>query len=180
MQYLYRAFNKEGELLYIGISSQWHHRLHQHEKTSAWIEEADHVTIERFPDRETVAEAERRAVLTEKPRDNKVFAHDYESPAAHWAKIKKWVKSGEAPDYTHQMIVTWMRETAFEVYQNKPAQLRPKAIAFLFLQEVELAARHGFRPCRNCAGVWNSSIIQPGYEGGEEQLLEVAEKNGAN
>jgi predicted GIY-YIG superfamily endonuclease len=171
MQYLYRAYGSKGELLYIGISSQWHHRLHQHEKTSEWIEQATNVTIERFPDRESVSLAERKAVEAEKPIYNKVFAHDYESAPIHWAKIKTWIKTGRAPDDNHQLIVDAIRETALDVYENKPAQLRPKGMAFLFLDLIEMAVYNGYKPCRNCVGLWNSSIIQPGYEGGEEQLL---------
>jgi len=179
MQYLYRAFNEYGELLYIGISGQWHRRLHEHEKTSAWIEEADYVKLERFPDRESVSEAEQLAVLVEKPLYNKVYNQEYESAATHWHRIKKWLKSGVAPDEEHQTLIDDLRETAFEVYGNKPSQLRPRGIAFLFLQQIEIDAYHGKTTCRNCAGVWNSAIIQPGYEGGEEQLLKIGAENGA-
>jgi predicted GIY-YIG superfamily endonuclease len=177
MQYLYRAYGPEGELLYIGISSQWHHRLHQHEKTSDWIEQATNVTIERFADRESVALAEREAVRNEKPIHNKVFTQDYESAAAHWAKLKSWVISGQAPDERHQFIVDAIRETAFDVYQNRPSQIRPKGMAFLFLELIEVSVYKEYEPCRNCVGVWNSSIIQPGYEGGEQQLLRTGESN---
>ena len=173
MQYLYRAYGPNGELLYIGISSQWHHRLHQHEKTSAWIEQATNVTIERFADRDSVSLAEREAVQKEKPIHNKVFTEDYESAAVHWAKVKKWIKSGVAPDENHQLLIDAIRETALDLYETKPAQLRPKGMAFLFLELIEISVHHGYKPCRNCAGLWNSAIIQPGYEGGEEQLLGV-------
>jgi len=173
MQYLYRAYGPQDQLLYVGISSQWHHRLHQHEKTAEWIEQADYVKLERFSDREAVSLAEREAIQNEKPKYNKVFSEAYESAAAHWAKIKSWVKSGEAPDYSHQYIIDEIRDTALSVYNKKPSQLRPRAMAFLFLQIVEMSVHYGFNPCRNCAGVWNSSIIQPGYEGGEGQLLEA-------
>lgn len=180
MQYLYRAFDSDGQLLYIGISGQWHQRLHQHEKTSDWIEKADYVKIERFADRQAVSEAEQLAVITEKPLYNKVYVEEYESAATHWHRIKKWVKSGVAPDEQHQELVDDLRSTAFEVYGNKPAQLRPRGMAFLFLEQIEFDVFHGRLPCRNCAGVWNSAIIQPGYEGGEEQLLQVGETNGIN
>lgn len=180
MQYLYRAFDKEGQLLYIGISGQWHHRLHQHEKTSEWMERADYVKIERFPDRESVSNAERLAVVTEKPLYNKVYVEEYESAAAHWHRLKKWIKSGVAPDAQHQQLVDDIRETASDVYRNKPSQLRPRGMAYLFLEQIELDVYHNVTPCRNCAGVWNSAIIQPGYEGGEEQLLETGELNAIN
>jgi predicted GIY-YIG superfamily endonuclease len=180
MQYLYRAFSNEGNLLYVGISSQWHNRLHQHEKTSGWIHEADYVKIERFEDRESAAEAEKKAIVLEKPRDNKVFSEDYESASVHWAKIKKWILSGKATDQRHQELVDWIRESGLDVYGNKPRELRPKGMAFLFGQEIEINVYHGYKPCRNCAGVWNSTIIQDAYVEGELQLLEVGERNGLN
>lgn len=172
MEYLYRAFSSDNQLLYVGISNQWHHRLHQHEKTAEWIEQADLVRIERFPDRLSVEAAEKLAIQTEKPRFNKVFTEDYESPAVHWAKMKKWIKSGTAPDHEHQQIIEAIRDIGLDPYGNKPSQLRPKGMAFLFMDTIEFLVYQGLKPCRNCAGLWNSSIIQPGYEGGEEQLLE--------
>jgi predicted GIY-YIG superfamily endonuclease len=176
MQYLYRAYNSQDQLLYVGISSQWHHRLHQHEKSAEWIEQADYVKIERFLDRESVSIAEREAVTAEKPIYNKVFAEDYESAAAHWMRIKSWIKSGNAPDDSHQYIIDVIRLCAKKTYQNNPSKLRPGGMGFLFLEIVEMLVRQGFEPCRNCAGVWNSSTIQGGYQQGEKQLLE----NGGN
>lgn len=180
MEYLYRAFDNTGALLYVGISSRWHYRLHQHEKTSDWIERADYVQISRFPDRESVERAEKEAIRSEKPQFNKVFSEDYEAAPSHWLKLKQWIRSGKAPDKTHQFIVDNIRESALLDYKVKPSELRPKMMAFLFLQQIEIAVYHGFEPCRNCGGVWNSSIIQPGYEGGEDMLLEVGAKNGTN
>jgi predicted GIY-YIG superfamily endonuclease len=171
MQYLYRAFDSQNQLLYVGISNQWHHRLHQHEKSAAWIEQADYVKIERFSDRESVSVAEREAVKTEKPLHNKVFNEDYEAALAHWKKIKRWIKTGHAPDESHQYIVDVIRDCAKDLYQNNPNTVKSEGMAFLFLEIVEALFYQGFEPCRNCAGVWNSSTIQVGHAVGKAELL---------
>jgi hypothetical protein len=75
------------------------------------------------------------------------------------------------------VLVDWIRNTAWEAYGNKPRQLRPKGMAFLFQQEVDVNAYYGWKPCRNCLGVHSSAIMHYALEG-EEQLLEVEAQNG--
>ena len=179
MQYLYRAFDSSDNLLYVGISYDWLKRLHSHEKDSEWLELTDRVTIERYPDRDSVLDAEKRAIIAEKPLYNKVFSDEYEAASVHWAKLKKWIKSGKAEDYRHQVLVDWIRSTAWQSYDNKPRQLRPKAMAFLFQEELDIATHYGWKPCRNCLGIRSSAIMQYAPEG-EEQLLEVEAQNGAH
>lgn len=180
MQYLYRAFDSEQNLLYVGISGKWSERLHAHEKTSDWMEQTDWVKIERFPNRPSVEQAEREAIRNEKPIYNKVFSEEYESANIHWAIIKKTVRSGKAIDAHHQVLVDAIRETALEVYGCDPRKLKSAAIANLFFEEVEWRVYHtDYRPCRNCGAVWGMNFIQNSLEDGERQLLEEGSKNGA-
>lgn len=64
---LYRAFDEDGTLLYIGISNQPLVRLSQHSKVAAWAPYVTLVTFERHPSRVAVEEAEVEAIHREQP-----------------------------------------------------------------------------------------------------------------
>jgi predicted GIY-YIG superfamily endonuclease len=69
-QYLYRWFDDQGNLLYIGITVDLRRRIKQHERSARWYEGAAMMTVEKFDSREAVARAEREAIVAEKPRYN--------------------------------------------------------------------------------------------------------------
>ena len=69
-QYLYRHWDKDRNLLYVGISLSAVTRLSQHSKNAHWFDEITTVTIEIFDSREDVVEAERIAITGENPRYN--------------------------------------------------------------------------------------------------------------
>jgi len=70
MSQLYRHFNKEGDLLYVGISLSSINRLGQHKDNSHWFETISRVEIENFKTREEAVEAEAKAIFFEKPKYN--------------------------------------------------------------------------------------------------------------
>lgn len=67
---LYRHFNGEGQLLYVGVSLSAVQRLGQHKEHSDWFESIARVTIEKFDTREEALEAERTAIIRERPLHN--------------------------------------------------------------------------------------------------------------
>jgi predicted GIY-YIG superfamily endonuclease len=67
MQHLYRHFDKDGRLLYVGISLSAVQRLGQHRYGACWFDQITTVTIEQHPDRKAVEAAEREAIKREKP-----------------------------------------------------------------------------------------------------------------
>jgi hypothetical protein len=69
---LYRHYNGEGVLLYIGISLDTIVRLRNHEHYSSWFSNIARITIERFPTRSEAEKAEQTAILTEKPLFNRM------------------------------------------------------------------------------------------------------------
>lgn len=69
---LYRLSNDAGELLYIGISETVMQRFAQHHDKPWWSEVAA-IRIEHFPSRHLAAEAERCAIMAERPRYNVVY-----------------------------------------------------------------------------------------------------------
>lgn len=75
---LYRYFDANGGLLYIGMTERWTDRAAQHE-SKPWVKLAASVTMEQFPDRATLAEAERAAITSEKPTFNVMHNNGYRS-----------------------------------------------------------------------------------------------------
>lgn len=77
---LYRHFDSNGELLYVGISLSALHRLGQHKDHSDWYQSIANVTLEHFETREEALEAEREAILRERPLHN--IHHRYSAKKA--------------------------------------------------------------------------------------------------
>ena len=67
---LYRLFDAEGDLLYVGISGYPTLRLQQHAGDKPWWNEVASHTIEWLTDRPTAEAAEVAAIRAEKPRYN--------------------------------------------------------------------------------------------------------------
>jgi hypothetical protein len=67
---LYRHFDAEGRLLYIGISVSVLNRLKEHHRGSHWSDNIRRVEVEYFSCQAEAAGAERDAILAEKPLHN--------------------------------------------------------------------------------------------------------------
>ena len=67
---LYRHFDSEGRLLYVGISYNALARLSQHENDKPWADDICSVTIQHFESRNLAIEAECAAIKKEKPLHN--------------------------------------------------------------------------------------------------------------
>lgn len=67
---LYRHYNSSDELLYVGISLSALQRLGQHAEHSAWFGSISRVTIEHYETRQLALDAEREAVIRERPLHN--------------------------------------------------------------------------------------------------------------
>ena len=66
---LYRCFDAEGRLLYLGKSRYFLSRLETHRQTSPWWHEVAKITTETVPD-DQLDEAEREAIRRERPLYN--------------------------------------------------------------------------------------------------------------
>jgi hypothetical protein len=64
---LYRHFDTQGRLLYVGISLSTVARLTQHRSSSGWFNKIARVEIEKHPSRRAALEAEKAAILNELP-----------------------------------------------------------------------------------------------------------------
>lgn len=68
--HLYRHYDGNGELLYIGISLSAVQRLSQHMSGSNWADEIASIEVEYYPDRDAALRAEKAAIEAEQPRYN--------------------------------------------------------------------------------------------------------------
>ena len=172
MQYLYRAFDSQNQLLYVGISGKWSERLHAHEKTSEWMEHTETVKIEKFPDRESVEKAEVIAIQSERPRYNKDFNVAYESVMDHFQKLKLWAYYDAPVDEVHAPLLEMMKLSLKHLpvnYSAKPARY----VAFVFdAPYVELSSR-GEMSCRNCAAIFNNKQFKNWSQLVETEISEV-------
>lgn len=69
---LYRAFDSNGVLLYVGISTNCLNRILQHKRTRIWFQRLANLTVEHYPTRELALDAECLAIRIEKPLYNRV------------------------------------------------------------------------------------------------------------
>jgi predicted GIY-YIG superfamily endonuclease len=69
---LYRHYDKDGRLLYVGIARNSVARFWQHGKNSPWFDQVCRVATEIYPSREQAVAAERRAMALENPIYNKI------------------------------------------------------------------------------------------------------------
>lgn len=78
---LYRYFDNDGSLLYIGISLSAVARAVQHRQNAHWWDKVHRCEVERFPTRALAADAERKAIKAERPLHNVVHNGGERSPA---------------------------------------------------------------------------------------------------
>lgn len=82
---LYRFWDANDRLLYVGITANPGSRWKQHSKDKPWWHDVTRVTIERYPDRLSVLNAERTAITLERPVHNVVHnGKRYVDPERPW------------------------------------------------------------------------------------------------
>lgn len=95
---LYRHFDAEGRLLYVGISLSAVQRLEQHKRSAGWFGEITRIDVEWWPMRELAEQAERAAIWQEKPAWNVVRPLVRPRPAPIWCeRFKCWDTDPEIP-----------------------------------------------------------------------------------
>ena len=67
---LYRHYDENGDLLYVGVSLNAVARLLGHRDSSHWFSKIKHVRIQTFKNRENALLAETKAIAKEKPKFN--------------------------------------------------------------------------------------------------------------
>ena len=68
--YVYRHYDSEGNLLYVGCTQSLEFRTKTHKASSPWKAEIARIAAEEYPTREDALFAERTAICNELPRCN--------------------------------------------------------------------------------------------------------------
>ena len=89
---IYRAFDIDGRLLYVGISLWLINRLSGHRRSAAWFEHVATISIERHETRAAAMAAEAAAIISERPLHNIQHRPKIEQaapePHLHWSRTK--------------------------------------------------------------------------------------------
>lgn len=150
MQTLYRLFNEQDQLLYVGISSKWYERFHQHEKTQPWWLSVAKITLENFETRDEVVEAEKLAIRLEKPLHNKQYSMTHEGLQEHFEKMKYYIHLSVPVDPYHQPLIRYCRE----FYDSPFFQSRGRKavdVAAILLSAFQHFGEE--KLCRNCVAL---------------------------
>lgn len=121
--YLYRHFDKDGSLLYVGQSIKPLDRLRQHKECSHWFDDIVTVKIERFSTRSDAIQAERKAIYEEKPLHNirrpthqpEQYEALEEVNDADWSRFELVRKIAFRPTYTLQQLANVLQTSAPEI-----------------------------------------------------------------
>lgn len=107
---LYRHFDATGKLLYIGISLSAVHRLKQHTIDKAWADDIASMTVEQYGSREEALEAERDAIIAEKPLWN-VMHNKKSEPVNLWqVAFDELRAAGKLYDSSEEAEAAWKAE----------------------------------------------------------------------
>lgn len=112
---LYRHFDKEGNLLYVGISLSAMGRLVSHKRDANWFDDIASVTIEKFKTRSAAEKAERKAIQNEIPKHNTMRYKVPKKKKRKAAKIRA-IKSIEPIVSRKEKLDAFWKE--FQAYQE--------------------------------------------------------------
>ena len=99
---LYRWWDAEGHLLYVGKSVSVYARVASHRRGSEFFAEAATMTIERFPDAVALGDAEVAAIRTERPLFNRAHSVGGGGPRA-----RKLIVLNEMPPVPGTNVGHW-------------------------------------------------------------------------
>jgi hypothetical protein len=93
MTALYRFYDDEDQLLYVGISEHFPRRARQHEDEKPWFDQVVRAAVEHWPTRSAAEEAERLAIEIEQPVFNVVWNVRPKVVKLRWKceQCKRWV-----------------------------------------------------------------------------------------
>lgn len=129
--FLYRFFDAEDKLLYIGMSYHLENRLDSHRFGKPW-DRISRIQIEHFPTREKAAAAEREAILSEGPEWNVIYVplfpvqsprrrQSYSARArARWSDAEWVTGNGRFASLAHCRVLT------VALYESEDAALKAK------------------------------------------------------
>lgn len=162
-QALYRFWNSENQLLYVGISKTFYDRMNSHANHSAWVTQAVRTTIEWYDSRKEVEAAEKVAIQTEGPIYNKLHNPVYQEPRKHFYNL--FDISLQPKDEYHVQLISWVTEFLSDpLIENISGTEEARAWAFAnAIYEVSLSDDEVDVPCRACKKIMHLAFIEQGH-----------------
>lgn len=132
---LYRFFDSDGKLLYIGITNNPQRRFQNHRATKPWFAEVAHSTMEYYSSRDDLAAAEAAAIMAELPKYNGAYM-----PVC---QLAEGVRRSGRPEVGAAVNFRLGAELLALVDDYAAHNGYKRAEAIRFLLDVALSKRHG-------------------------------------
>lgn len=159
---LYRYFDSEGRLLYVGITGDNTKRQSQHRRNSFWFGEISHASFEHFDNRDQAEAAETKAILREKPMYNiakRGFRLEH-SPYTHMLYLAG--KPDDGHDTMHKDFADKYSEIFMTTNGNVPTADMVVALAMQFTR-VHLPESPNLSKCDLCIAAYKSEWFDQAF-----------------
>jgi len=159
---LYRYFDSEDRLLYVGITGDNTKRQSQHRRNSFWFGEIATANFEHYETREEALEAETLAIQNEKPMHNiqKGFVIQH-SPYVHLVYLSGRPDGGH--DQLHREFVEHYQELFWSANGNMPNADCVITFAMHFTY-VKYPGLPNFARCENCQKAMDSDWYKQAFK----------------
>ena len=160
---LYRYFDSDGQLLYVGITGDNTKRQSQHRRNSFWFGEITSATFEHFEDRESALQAETKAIQTEHPKHN-IAKHGItivHSPWIHMIFLAGMPDGGH--DDLHKDYAKKYQELFTAADGTVPSADMVVALAMQFTR-VDKPDAPNLKHCRSCIEAYESEWFEQGFK----------------
>lgn len=111
---VYRQFDENGRLLYVGKSVNLLARIAEHFRDAAWRQDVAYITVEWFDTEDEALRAEAMAIYSERPihnvQQNNKSDHLIHRIAAEFGGVTRFAK---AMGVTKQTAATWIHREVF-------------------------------------------------------------------
>ena len=151
---VYRFYNEDDRLLYVGITDNWPARFHEHSKKSAWYKDARRIDLKPFETRQEALAEELHAIHNEDPLWN-INGSAKASATKHFRQVVEWAKAENWYEPYHEMVVQELGHALNELEVHvsefpESWQDHPKLFAPMFSTFVRAMASVGLIRCETC------------------------------
>lgn len=159
---LYRYFDGNGQLLYVGITGDNTKRQSQHRRNSFWFGEIESATFEHFDTRQQALEAETLAIRTERPMHNvqKGFVLEH-SPWVHMVYLAGSPDGGH--DDAHKEFCHYYQDYFLRADGNVATTDAVIAFAMHFTR-VKYPDLPNIKSCKLCKDAISSDWFEQGFK----------------
>lgn len=154
---LYRYFDSDGQLLYVGITKNQFDRLQSHAKMAEWLPQIATASFQHFNSRAEALRAETHAIGTELPKFNKA------GPTLEPAQLDHLLQliAGDLNDEWHSKTAKSIRDTMGEINKFSVAnEITKLGFAYSRSFEWENDGEDRIIGCDRCKSIVESKWFQ--------------------